>query len=306
MDPRRYFSFIRLYWEVCNSLSSDSKKVLFLSAVINYGLEQISPDFGDDLELLTAWRKVVPDLVFSWEQRTMGRRGGNVTAAKKNEGTTQNNADDKAKNPNTAATLPQFPDGGEPTPVFLDYLRRVGLNALADAPKPLTGEQMRWLHDAFGGITAASVVRWCNNYIKEQGGGKFWKLASMTGKTAGELIYETVIRARDSFNHWHRNTFPRLAQHTYPLTLGQYQELREKYGRANVLVKLNQLERKKMLYANTPIARTLDAFIISSIKRRPGSAYWLPPRDDSPGANYDGCAPGYDTGFDFTPYPALQ
>ena len=305
MEARRYFSFMRLYWEVCASLSTDSKKVRFLSAVTEYGLEQSAPDFGDDSELQLAWRKVLPDLVFSWEQRTMGGHGGNVTAAKKNEGTRQNKTDEKAKNQNTEEPLPLFPDGGEPTPAFLDYLRRVGLDALADAPKPLTGAQMRWLHDVFGDIAAASVARWCDNFIKEHGGGKFWELTSMADTTTGDFVFETITRARDAFDLWHRNTFPRLARHAYPLTLGEYQELREKYGRANVLVKLNQLEASKMIYANTKIARIVEKFIISSINRRSDSAYWLPPRDDAPGADINGCAPGYDAGFDFMPYPAL-
>lgn len=305
MEPqiRRYFAFTRLYYEVWANLPSFEQKAKFVESVANYGLDRQEPDLGDDPTLRRAWKTVFPDLSYSWGQRDSGEHGGIVTSTKRTAKPKDTGTGKASEEQGAVLTRSNefegFPDGGKPKDVFLRFLKHFELVNLATAPKPLTGEQMRWFVDHFGEITAASLCKYYETYITKHGGTRFWKEYGLTDKSAGALLLDLYRQTAAAFDDWLASTFPKVAKMNKPLTFAQYHELRVTYGRANLIVKLSQLNDKKVIYKNAAAAATLDNWLNASISKGKSSRFWLPKYDDNvANANISECLPGYDETFD--------
>lgn len=299
---RRYFAFNRLYFEVWANLPTLEHKAQFIEYLANYGFDQQTPDLPDDPVICRAWNTVFPDISHSWEQRTSGEHGGIVSGTNrtaKTKDSTTKKTPPETRDISTKTIDETFPEGGKPKAAFIDFLKYNELHFLSSAPVQMTGEQMRWLVDHLGEVMAASITTYYENYIKQHGGKQFWKDYGLTSKSVGSLILELYKQAARAFDKWLSDTFPKVAQMGRTLTFPQYHELRTAYGRANLLIKLSQLNGKKVIYKNATAFATLDNWLKASTLKGKSSKFWLPKYDDTvTNANLPECPPGYDEGFD--------
>ena len=159
-----------------------------------------------------------------------------------------------------------------------------GLVHLVEGPRPITPDQMRWLYVHCGEGLAADLIRFCDN-------------RGLEGKDVGHDIHETFLQMERAFQLWLKEYFPKVAEMGASLTFREYHDLRRTYGRANVLIKISQLNQKK-IYRNIRAEHALNEFLKSSTSKRAGSAFWLPSYDDSPTCEQlPDFAPGFDAAF---------
>jgi len=303
LQLRRYFAFNRLYYEVLRNLSTSEKKAIFAESVCLYGFEKKEPSFDNDLELCRAWGSVFPDLSYSWEQVKSGTNGGNVSGnVRTKKATVKTSATATKKEPPSQNNVfpISFPDPTEPTEQFKAYITSYGLEYLINAPIPICGPQLRWFIDCVGVTLTTSVMWYINNLIKDNGGNDYWKAPGMETKSVGELCRKAYEQSTDAFNRWMKQTFERLAtlDEDKRLLFRQYMTLIRTYGRTNVIVKLDQLNRKKKIYKNITVYNAIDSFIKRSIAKKANSKYSLPSFDDDlNNLHVESCPSGYDKDF---------
>lgn len=312
---RRYFSFQRLYFEVWRNLPTNEQKTLFMEALANYGFDKSEPEFGDDAELVRAWQTVKADLIFSWGQQESGKHGGNMSGiSRKTKAVKSVTKESKTKEachsetePISTDVLESFPDSGEMTERFSDMMKYNDLDLLVSVVSPLTPNQMRWLYDNIGSILTISICRYCQQLILDNGGNKYFEEPGNQYKTVGALIIAIYKQARDSFNQWLSETFPKVYAMEGRLSFSQYQELRYRYGRVNLMLKLSQLNAKKVIFKNATAFGVIGNWLQSSISKSHNSKFSLPAFDDCiENATIDQCFPGYDKEFDFPCYQPIK
>lgn len=299
MEPkiRRNFAFQRLYFELVSHLNEDRQKVRLFEAICLYGFEQQEPNFEDDPLLLNLWTVARAELDFSWAQSQQGQNGGlksgrrkSKTAAAKKEATPHEQP--------PVQTEP-FPEDAAPAKEFISLMKYNSLDLLVCAEVPLSGPQFRWLYNHAGVRLTTDLVRNMNNYLKKNGGLEYLSQPDMKERSIGRMILTLYQDAEAAFNTWLNETFPKVARMAQTLTLAQYQSIRYSYGRANVLVKLHQLNSKKTIYRNVRAEEILKGWIDKSVTATAGSKFWLKYYDDNvENAHLDSCPVGYDKDFD--------
>lgn len=312
---RRYFSFQRLYYEVWRNLPTNDQKTLFMEALANYGFDKKEPEFVGDAELVRAWQTVKADLTFSWEQQEYGTHGGNMSGISRKskavksavkQGKTKDSCHSEIEL-QSADELESFPDSGEMTERFFDMMKDNGLELLVSVDSPITPNQMRWLYDNIGSILTTSICRYCQQLILDNGGNKYFEEPGNQYKTVGALIIAIYKQARDSFNQWLSETFPKVSAMAGRLSFSQYQVLRYKYGRVNLMLKLSQLNAKKVIFKNATAFRVIDNWLQTSISKSHSSKFCLPAFDDCvENSTIDQCFPGYDKEFDLPCFQPLK
>lgn len=279
-ELRRSFAFIRLYRSVFEALPSPEDKAAFASALFSFGLDRIPPDFGDNEILRRAWNDVLPDLCYSWEQFEQGKHGGSVT--KERKARKHQKAEEQASSPKAQA--PAAPPDEPPAPEFLKILKaNSSLANIAYSPKPLTRPQWDYMVAVYGGPLTTAILQVLDLAIERKGEEAFWNEPRREGKSVFDVIRGSAGRQQAAFDAWLSGTFPKVADmKPYPLTFPQYLELRSMYGRANVLVKLKQMNETSNLNKRVKTFDVLSEWIKKSVKQGTGHRFGLPSYDDSP------------------------
>lgn len=301
MQPilRRYFAFHRLFYEIAEQLPTDGQKVRLYAAICNYGFEKIEPDFADDEQLSRAWSIVLPDLSFNWGQTETGHNGGKVSAKRRSRAKSQDTPQETPSIQEAEALPESFPGEEPPTESFVAFMKHNGLDLLVSGARPLSGVQFRWLYDRAGSKVATALCRCMQHHLAKNGGMDYLLTPDMENRSIGQMMHKMLADGKAAFNAWLLDTFPKVANHPRPLTFEQYHTLRERFGRSNVLIKLNQLNAKRMIFKNARVFDILDDWISKSTECSKSSRYWLPFVDDEPqNAHVEGCLPGYDKAFD--------
>ncbi len=291
-EPRRGFSFTRLYKMAFESLPTSETKAAFADAVFNYGLDKTLPDFGDNETLKAAWNEVFPDLSYSWTQFEKGTHGGNVTQQRK-EG--------KKSKAQTTAPKPEplpVPPDEEPTPAFIKILQNNGLCSVACSPKPLTRPQWEYMGKAYGKEYATKLLSILEYWIERKK--DFWDDPKHSGRSVFDLIRTRAEGEMKAFDAWMAEAFPKVASmDPYPLTFPQYLELRKTYGRANVLVKLKQMNELPKLNKRAKAYDVALAWIKRSVKQGTAHRFGLPNFDDAASSPaVPEVLPGFDMDFE--------
>ncbi len=295
-DLRRAFTFTRLYRNIYEGLPTDKDRAAFASALFSYGLDRVQPDFGDNDTLKKAWREVLPDLDFGWTQHEQGGRGGSVTQSRK--ANSKPKAEKKEGKASTAAanTAPPLPPDEPPTREFIGCLEKNLLASIINSPKPLTRLQWSYLCNVYGRPLSTALLSSLEFWIDKKGNRSFWSTADHEGRSVFDILRSAAAMKTESFNRWLKDTFPAVASmDPYPLTLSQYICLRSLYGRANILVKLKQINEMKDLNLKASAFDVLRKFIDRSIKKPEGHKFHLPSHDDRPSSER---VPEVKAGFD--------
>lgn len=288
---RRYFQFTRLYRSIYESLPSPEAKEDFMRALMAYGFDQTAPDFGDNETLQRAWGEVFPDLCYSWQQRDTGARGGRVTQARRTGKQAK-----PGKGTNEEPPPPPTPPATKPTPEFVESLKAYNLAMVATAPKPINLQQWEYLCKVHGPEYVTQLIIQLETQIRREGAATFWETRE---KSVFELLDERARKMTEAFKSWIHEAFPRVASmQPHPLTLGQYLVLSSKYGRANILTKLKQLNDMAGLNKHVRAFDVVELFIKRSIKQGEGHRFGLPRHDDNPTSEkVPEVSAGYDRAF---------
>ncbi len=262
-----------------------------MDALMSYGFDQTAPDFGGNETLQKAWAEVIPDLSFSWQQRDTGARGGRVTQARRTGKQAK-----PGKGTNEEPLPPPTPPATKPTPEFVESLKAYHLAMVATAPKPLNSQQWDYLCQAHGPEYVTQLIIQLEGQIRREGAASFWKKRE---KSVFELLDDRARKMTEAFKSWIHESFPKVASmQPHPLTLGQYLVLSSLYGRANVLIKLRQLNDMEGLNRHVKSFDVLKRFIERSIKQGEGHRFGLPRYDDNPTSEkVPQVLAGYDQGF---------
>ena len=292
-EPRRYFSFTRLYRTVFEGLPNFKTKAEFAAAIFSYGLDQDSPDFGDNKILQKAWDEVFPDLCYSWDQREQGRHGGKSKMSRK---TRKKSVKSEERSPITSNGPLPLPDNSQPDSDFLEKIRPL-FPLIAEAPKPLTRAQWEYLITSYGDSLISALIPKLESQIKFEDSGVFWKEHEADG--VFELLKNRAEQMTKYYLHWMNETFPKIASMSpHPLTLCDYLELCSHYGRANVLVKLKQMDEKPKLNKAVRCKDVLEDWIEDSINKGENHRFGLKDYDDNPSSDLvPEVEPGYDKKF---------
>ena len=274
-EIRRYFQFTRLYKSIYEGLPSSDLKADFMHALMAYAFDQTAPDFVGNETLQKAWAEVFPDLCFSWQQRGTGARGVCVSQARRPGKHTK-----PGKGTNEETPPPPTPPATKPTPAFVEKLKAFNLAMVATAPKPLNLQQWDYLCKVYGPEYVTQLLIQIEGYIRRDGAATFW---AKREKSVFELLDDRARKMTEAFKSWILEAFPKVASmQPHPLTLCEYLVLCSLYGRANVLVKLKQMNDMERLNRHVKCFDVLERFIKRSIKQGEGHRFGLPRYDDSP------------------------
>jgi hypothetical protein len=176
---------------------------------------------------------------------------------------------------------------------------------VATAPKPLNSQQWDYLCQAHGPEYVTQLIIQLEGQIRREGAASFWKKRE---KSVFELLDDRARKMTEAFKSWILEAFPKVAtMQPHPLTLGEYLVLYSLYGRANVLVKLKQLNDMEGLNKHVEAHSVLKRFIERSIKQGEGHRFGLPAYDNSPSSEaVPEVMPGYDKEFSMSVSGVLQ